>query len=88
MYRIEIKSGAEKFLSKLPSEYHRRVKEKIDDLSHNPFPAGYKKLKAIERKVQYSVRSGHYRVIYEVIKDEILVLIVKIGHRKDVYRQS
>ncbi len=85
MYKIEIKSSAEKHLSKIPYKYHKKVKEKIDELASSPFPPGCKKLKALE-KDQYSVRAGKYRVIYEVHEENVLVLIVKIGHRKDVYR--
>ncbi len=85
MYQIEIKSSAEKYLSKIPYKYHEKVKEKIDGLARNPFPPGCKKLKAPE-KDQYSIRAGQYRVIYEVHEDELLILVVKIGHRKDVYR--
>ncbi len=85
MYKIEIKSSAEKSLSKIPYDSHKKVKEKIDELAHNPLPPGCKKLKTPE-KDQYRVRAGKYRVIYEVIEDEVLVLIVKVGHRKDIYK--
>ncbi len=84
MYKLEIKDVAEKSLSKIPQPYRERIKKKIYSLADNPFPPDSKKLKESDNLRR--VRVGQYRVIYEVKKDEILVLIVKIGHRKDVYR--
>jgi mRNA interferase RelE/StbE len=81
-YKIEIKKSAQKELKNLPDKALKKVIEKIGSLVTNPRPAGCKKLSGDEK---YRIRIGNYRVLYS-IEDEILVIfIVKVGHRKDVY---
>jgi mRNA interferase RelE/StbE len=81
-YKIEIKKSAQKELKNLPDKALKKVIEKIGSLVANPRPAGCKKLSGDEK---YRIRIGNYRVLYS-IEDEILVIfIVKVGHRKDVY---
>ncbi|GMT48476.1 MAG: plasmid stabilization protein [bacterium] len=86
MYKYQIKKSAKKRLLQIPFEYQEKILQEIVNLTFNPFPPGCKKLKRIEGTPEYSIRVGQYRVVYEVHKDEILILVVKIGHRKDVYR--
>jgi len=62
----------------------QRLQRRIDRLAQNPYPAGGKKLQAEEPF--YRIRVGDYRVIYQVEPQELLVVVVKIGHRKEVYR--
>lgn len=83
-YRIEIGRSAEKALAGLPKADLVRVLEHIKALGNNPYPPGCRKL-AGEEDV-YRIRSGRYRIIYEVLAKIILVRVLKIGHRKDVYR--
>lgn len=81
-YKIEIKASAQKELRNLPNKELKKIIEKIGSLSTNPRPSGCKKLSGDEK---YRIRIGNYRVLYR-IEDEILVIfIVKVGHRKDVY---
>lgn len=61
-----------------------RASRKIGRLEEDPFPAGFKKLKA--RHPLYRIRSGDYRIVYAVVPEDRLVVITRVGHRKDIYR--
>lgn len=82
-YKIEFKKTATKELNSLPNKEIKKILNTINQLIENPRPINSKKLSASER---YRIRSGDYRILYE-IKDQILIVyIIKIAHRKDVYR--
>jgi len=85
-YRIEFTKSAKKEFDQLPAKFQDRVLEALAFLAQNPFSEflKYKKLKGIESL--FRIRLGDYRIVYEVKGDLLLVLIIKIGHRKDVYR--
>jgi mRNA interferase RelE/StbE len=83
-YQIELSKSVEKQLEDIPKSDLKKIFQRIDKLSSNPFPSGYEKLKGIEDL--YRVRQGDYRVIYSVFEKKLLVLILKIGHRREVYR--
>jgi len=83
-YRIEFSPTAESQFKKLPKEVQVRLKHRIDILAENPFPRGVKKLSAEENL--YRLRIGDYRIIYQVQGKALLILILKLGHRKNVYR--
>lgn len=83
-YRVELSKSAEKALFKLPKAAIQKVVAAIRGLALNPYPAGCRKL-AGEANV-FRIRVKNYRIIYEVHKREILVVVLKIGHRRDVYR--
>lgn len=83
-YRIEIKDSAAKSLKGLPSEQQRRIRLKINLLAENPYSPSTRKLKGEESV--YRLRVGDYRVVYEVLEQTITVLVLRIGHRKDIYR--
>jgi mRNA interferase RelE/StbE len=84
-YRIEFKRSAAKVLKKLPKPDRRRIRDKIDSFSENlPDPATTK-MKG--DNPFHRVRVGDYRIIYEVQEDILLILVIKIGHRKEVYRR-
>ena len=82
-YKIEIKKSAAKEIERLPSRDIKSVLEKISALSENPRPYDCKKLSAEEK---YRIRSGNYRILYLIEDDVLIVYIVKVGHRRDVYR--
>lgn len=82
-YRLLIKPSAAKELEALPTKDRKRVAVKIQRLSSEPRPPGTEKLSGQEK---YRLRQGDYRVLYAVDDDEAAVVIVKIGHRRDVYR--
>ncbi len=82
-YRVTIKKSAEKELSKLPLEVILDLREKILELSTNPFPHGFKKLKGFQN--QFRIRSGNYRVIYRIENKLLIIEVLKIGNRKNIY---
>ena len=84
VYHIEIKSSALKALGKIPVKQRYQIQEAIDALAFNPRPPGVKKMAG--EKTLHRVHSGVYRVVYDIYDDTISVCVVRIGHRKDVYR--
>jgi mRNA interferase RelE/StbE len=83
-YTIQYSPPAYKELETLSAEVQDRVVAAINALEENPRPQGSKKLKGSKDK--YRIRVGRYGVIYEIHEKEIIVLIVRISHRKDAYR--
>jgi mRNA interferase RelE/StbE len=83
-YRPVIAPTARKELDRLPTNARERVVRAIDALSDNPRPHGSLKLEGGEG--QYRIRVGKYRVIYSIEDDVLIVLIVRVRHRKDAYR--
>jgi mRNA interferase RelE/StbE len=83
-YRVEIARRALKALAELPRGEQQRVRAAIDLLADNPRPPGCTKL--IGEDDAYRVRVGVYRIVYEVLDDSLLVHVVRVGHRRDVYR--
>ena len=82
-YSIEFVPSARRALAKLPLQMRKRIQVAIDDLAENPFPPGAKKLQG---DGGYRIRVGDYRVIYEVEHGLLTVLVIRIGHRREVYR--
>lgn len=83
-YRIEVAPGAIRQLRKLEPPARRRVQAAIELLAEQPRPSGAKKL--VGGDGEWRVRTGDYRVVYEVRDDVLLVLVVAIGHRRDIYQ--
>jgi len=83
-FRIELTPAAARDLRKLVPEVRRRVASRFDALAVNPRPRGVEKLEGEDDL--YRVRTGDYRIIYTVQDDVLLVAVVKIGHRRDVYK--
>lgn len=83
MYQVQISNRATKALEKLPDGLYERVTEAVQELADNPRPPGCKKLKG---RQGYRIRVGDYRVVYEIEDDKLLVLIIDIGHRREIYR--
>lgn len=82
LYKIEISETATKQLDKLPRKISEDLIEVIQSLAENPRPNGSKKLKG---RKGYRVRKGNYRIIYDVY-DKILVIdVIAVGHRKNIY---
>lgn len=81
-YTIVLSKKAQKQLDKLPNQIATPIIEAIADLEDNPRPIGCKKLKG---RNGYRIRAGNYRVIYEIFDTELLVDVVALGHRKDIY---
>ncbi|MFZ2726076.1 MAG: type II toxin-antitoxin system RelE/ParE family toxin [Methylococcaceae bacterium] len=83
-YKIEFKASAKKQLLQLPKPIINKVSALIDILATNPHPIGHKKL--VGSDSTYRIRCGDYRIIYSVFEQRLIINIVKIGHRKDVYK--
>lgn len=86
IYQIEITTRAAKQLKKLPENIKLQIEEKIQELANNPRPNGVVKLEGEEDT--YRVRVGKYRILYEIKDDLLIVKVVKISHRRDVYRRK
>jgi mRNA interferase RelE/StbE len=84
-YRIEFTPRAERDFKSLDGSIRGRIKQRIDSLAENPYPSGIKKIEGEEEL--YRLRVGDYRILYQVKSKILLVLIVRIGHRRDVYRR-
>lgn len=82
-YRISFSAKAEKQFKKLPNDIQVRLAKKIDALEVTPRPVGVTKLSGEE--AIYRIRDGDYSVVYGIYDHELLVLVVKIGHRRDIY---
>lgn len=83
-YSIEVAKSAEKVLLKLPKKVVPGIIDAIQSLADTPCPAGCRKLRGEEDA--FRIRVGVYRIIYEVHAQQILIKVLKIGHRKDIYR--
>ena len=84
-YKIVWKQSARKELRKLPKEAVARIVGLVETLSENPSPPGARKLAGTENS--YRVRAGDYRVVYNVVKDVLVVEVIRVGHRKEIYRR-
>ena len=82
-YRIEISRRAAKAVTSLDKPLRRKVLAAIDALSGNPRPAGCKKLTGQQA---WRIRADDYRIIYEIHDQVLLVIVVDIGHRREIYR--
>jgi mRNA interferase RelE/StbE len=82
-YRIYFRESVEKDLAAIPKNDLKKILQRIKVLTGNPRPSGGEKLTGQER---YRVRQGHYRIVYSIQDRELTVWIVKVGHRKDIYR--
>ena len=82
-YKIQVKKSAEKELGKIPKKELLKILDKIKSLSDDLHPAGSIKLTNQEK---YRVRVGNYRILYKVEDNILTVFVVKVGHRKDIYR--
>jgi mRNA interferase RelE/StbE len=83
-YRLEFARSIRRDLKKIEKKEVRGILSAIENLAGNPRPVGAKKLTNQEL---FRIRIGNYRVIYEIHDDRLVVLVVKVGHRKDVYRK-
>jgi mRNA interferase RelE/StbE len=83
-YRVEIAKSAAKDLRGIDGKWIPRILAAIETLEANPRPAGGKKLVGSDRT--YRLRIGDYRVIYDIHDSTLIVLVVRIRHRRDVYR--
>lgn len=84
MYTIELKPSAVRDMRRLPRSIQKRVAQKIDALAKDPFPRGSTNLEAFDDLRRIMV--GDYRVIYQVRQETLVIFVVRVKHRGDVYR--
>ena len=84
-YTIEIARPARRQLQKLEPSMRKKVGKRIDRLADEPRPSGVVKLTDAAPPI-YRVREGQYRVLYTINDDNLIVLVIRIGHRSEVYR--
>lgn len=84
-YDLVFRKSVAKDLRAFPKKDIKRIMQRIRSLALDPRPPGCEKLSGQER---YRIRQGTYRIIYEIVDSTLLVLVVKVGHRRDVYRSS
>ena len=84
-YNIRWKNSAAREIRKLPAEAVLRILAAVDSLSFDPFPPEARKMAAVEST--FRIRVGDYRIIYRILNDILVIEIVRIGHRRDVYRK-
>ena len=82
-YKIFFKESVEKDLRSIPKKYLKKMLSRIEALTKDPKPPGHEKLTGQEK---YRIRQGAYRIIYSIQDKELTIWVVKVGHRKDVYR--
>jgi mRNA interferase RelE/StbE len=86
IYKVKLKKSALKFIKRQDAVRQRQIKELIDLLSKNPYAApNIRPLEGFKEKI-YRIRFGQFRLIYEVKEDELVILVLKIGSRGDVYK--
>ena len=82
-YSVRIKRSAAKELEAVPPKDRKRIVRRIENLAAEPRPPGCEKLSGEDK---YRLRQGNYRILYEIVDRELIVAVVKIGNRRDVYR--
>ncbi|MDJ0679263.1 MAG: type II toxin-antitoxin system RelE/ParE family toxin [Xenococcaceae cyanobacterium MO_167.B52] len=83
-YKIEFLKTAEKEFYKLPQQIQKTIAKKLEYLKTNPYPSNVKALKNGQGRLR--LRVGDYRIIYRVETDVLVILVIKVGHRKNIYR--
>ena len=84
-FEVIFKQSVAKDLRQIPKKDVTRILKRIDALKAEPRPPGIEKLSGQEK---YRVRQGVYRILYEIRNAELIVVVVKVGHRRDVYKIS
>lgn len=84
-YDVSIAPSAARQLRKLDLPVRRRIQGAIDLLADNPRPPAATQL--VGGDGEWRVRTGDYRIIYEIHDDELLILVLALGHRREIYRQ-
>ena len=83
VYSIFFRDSVRKDLDSIPNDCLKRIMARIGSLAENPRPVGCEKLSGQEK---YRIRQGVYRIIYSIQDDQLTVWVVKVGHRREVYR--
>ena len=82
-YKIYFKKSVEKDFNVIPKKDLKKILDRIEALAEGPRPPGCEKL---TEQQKYRLRQGRYRILYSIQDDELTIWVVKVGHRKDIYR--
>lgn len=82
-YKIVVKQSVAKDLRRIPNKDVRNILKRIEQLAENPRPPGAEQLTG---DIKYRIRQGSYRILYTIEDEIVTVTVVKVGHRRDVYR--
>ncbi len=85
MYKVIFKKEAAKSLTKLPHNVAKTIREKLEDIAADPY-ADHPNAKKLQGREGYRLRVGDWRVIYEIQKDQLVILVLRVASRGDVYR--
>ena len=83
-YSLFIKPSAAKEIEAVPKVDRLRIIQRIQSLSDDPWPLGHEKLSGDDK---YRVRQGHYRILYSIAGNELIVTVVRVAHRREAYRK-
>ena len=83
-YSLLLTRSAAKELESVPAKDRQRIVSKISALADNPRPAGSEKLSGDDK---YRIRQGDYRILYEIVDAKLIVTVVRVGNRREVYRR-
>jgi mRNA interferase RelE/StbE len=84
-YKVVFRKSVTRDLRSIPNRDLQKILTVIETLSEEPRPSGVEKLSGQDK---YRIRQGSHRIIYEINDKEVIVIVVKVGHRKDVYRRN
>ena len=84
-YKILIKKSAAKELEEIPKRDLKKIVGRIQSLANNPRPPGSQKL---SQSQLYRIRQGNYRIVYEIKHKELIIHVIKVGHRREIYRTN
>ena len=82
-YELVVRKSVAKDLRAIPNVDVKRILNRIRALANDPRPAGCERLSG---QARYRIRQGHYRIVYEIEDARLVVLVIKVAHRRDVYR--
>ncbi len=83
-YSVFIAKSAAKELERVPAKDRQRIVAKIFSLADDPRPIGAEKLSGEDK---YRIRQGNYRILYEIIDSTLIVTVVRVGNRREIYRR-
>lgn len=86
-YKLQYDKKYLKDFEKIPRQFRENIREKVESLAVNPRPDGSIKLSGSKKNPLYRIRCGDYRIIYTIQDDRLVIIIVELGHRKDIYRE-
>lgn len=84
-YQVKVSKRAKRDLKKMDPDNRQQVRQAIDKLSNNPRPQSSKRMRG-EYKGFWRERTGNYRIIYEIQDQDLVVMVIRAGHRKDIYK--